>query len=705
MRTNILRAGKRRADRKRRTGRQAVRSRPRFEPLEARLALTAGLPLAVNDLLVTGVEQPLVLDGPGILANDVGGTAGDLSAHLFSGPQHGTLALSADGGLTYVPQPGFTGLDSFLYYAAEGSQESPLAAVTIRVDGPPPAPQAVDDVYTLAEDGRLDLGASDGVLANDQFLGSGAVAELVEGPAHGTLSLAETGGLVYQPVADFFGTDTFVYEAVTSSGQRSTATVTLHVTPVNDPPLAVNDQFTTPEGTPLSIAADQGLLANDSDRDGDPLTVQWVALPQHGTLVWQADGSLSYTPQDGFTGRDGFSYRISDGSVSSEVAAVTVVVTPQNQPPIAMNDELATDEDQPLVLPASGVLANDHDADGDLLSAVLVNPPRFGTLTLAADGGLVYTPAPDFFGIDGFSYLADDGTQTSAAAGVTIVVRPVADAPRAGADAYQTLAGQALVVDASGGVLANDLDPDGDPLALTLVQPPAHGTLSLAEDGSFIYTPEAGFLGRDQFVYEVSDGTHATAATAQIDVTSPENQRPEAVNDQFTLLAGSVLNVAAEGGLLRNDVDPEGQPLIASLFAPPLHGALTLTADGAFEYTPAPGFTGIDAFLYRVSDGSLDSALAAVTLYVLSAPAAPQPGAGQTQGPVGDPPWGGELATVTIASDQAEPEHATCQRLPGTGAWRGAQASDSESSESDQTSAEAYAAAVDAWLSAASSLV
>jgi len=705
MRTNILRADKCRADRRRRTGRQTVRTRPRFEPLEARLALTAGLPLAVNDLLTTGVEQPLVLEGPGILANDVGGIAGDLSAHLFSGPQHGTLELSADGALTYVPQPGFSGLDSFLYYVAEGSQESPLAAVTIRVDGPAPAPQAVDDVYTLAEDGRLDLGASDGVLANDQFLGSDAVAELVEGPAHGTLRLTESGGLVYQPAADFFGTDTFVYEAVTAGGQRSTATVTLHVTPVNDPPVAINDQFTTPEGTSLTIAADHGLLANDGDRDGDPLAVQWVALPQHGTLVWQPDGSLSYTPQDGFTGRDGFSYRVSDGSSGSEVAAVTVVVTPQNEPPVARNDELATDEDQPLVLTASGVLANDHDADGDLLSAVLVNPPRFGTLTLAADGGLVYTPGPDFFGMDGFSYLADDGTQTSAAAGVTIVVRPVADAPRAGADAYQTLAGQALVVDASGGVLANDLDPDGDPLALTLVQPPAHGTLSLAEDGSFIYTPEAGFIGRDQFVYEVSDGTHVATATAQIDVTSPENQRPEAVNDQFTLLAGSGLNVAAEGGLLRNDVDPEGQPLVASLFAPPLHGTLTLTADGAFEYTPAPGFTGIDAFLYRVSDGSLDSALAAVTLYVLAAPAAPQPGTGQAQGPVGDPPLGGALAAVTMASGQAEAEHATCHSLPQAGTSSVAHASDSESSNVDQDSAEAYAAAVDAWLSAAPSFV
>lgn len=702
MRTNLLRTEKGRAGRRRSAGRSTTRSCLRCEPLEARLALTAGLPLAVNDLLATGIDQPLVLGGPGVLANDVGASSAGLSAHLFSGPQHGTLALSADGGLTYVPEPGFRGLDSFLYYAADGTQQSLLAAVTIRVEESPPAPQAIDDVYTLAEDGTLDVGATGGVLANDEILGLDAVAELVQGPAHGTLTLAADGGLVYQPAPDFSGLDTFVYEAVTLDGQRTAATVTLNVTPVNDPPQAANDLFTTPAGQALVVGAAQGLLANDSDPDGDPLAVEWVSPPEHGTLVWQPDGSLSYTPQSGFEGRDGFRYRISDGSQTSTVAAVTVVVTPQNQRPIAVNDELATDEDQPLVLPAPGVLANDQDAEGDVLSAVLVNPPRFGTLTLATDGGLVYTPAPDFFGVDGFSYLADDGTQTSDAAGVTIVVRPVADAPRPGEDRYQTLAGQALVVDAASGVLVNDVDPDGDPLAVTLAQPPAHGTLSLAEDGSFVYTPDAGFVGRDQFVYQASDGVQAASATVQIDVNSPENRRPEAVNDQFTLLAGSILTIASEGGLLRNDFDPEGQPLAASLFAPPLHGTLNLTVDGAFEYTPAAGFSGVDAFLYRVGDGVLDSALAAVTLYVLPADSGPE--AGQPAAPSGGAWSAAELAAVPLASDQVVSEEAACHAAHGAGPSGAALTTNSSASAASQDSAgqdsaEALAAAVDALLS------
>jgi hypothetical protein len=679
------------------------------EPLEARLALTAGLPLAVNDLIATSVDQPLVLGGPGVLANDVAAASAGLSAHLFSGPQHGTLELSADGGLTYVPDPGYRGLDSFLYFAKDGTQQSLLAAVTIRVDEPPLAPQAVDDVYSLPEDGTLDLGATHGVLANDQFLGRGAVAELIQGPANGTLTLAANGGLVYQPAADFSGIDTFVYEAVTSEGQRTAATVTLHVTPVNDSPQAANDAFTTPAGHPLVVGAQQGLLANDRDSDGDALVVEWVALPEHGTLVWQPDGSLSYTPQPGFTGPDGFRYRLSDGTDVSNTAAVTIVVTPQNTAPLAVNDEWTTDEDHPLVLSAPGVLTNDQDADGDALSATLVNPPRFGTLTLAADGSLMYTPAPDFFGVDGFSYLASDGQDTSAAAGVTIVVQPVADAPRPGQDRYQTLAGQALVVDAAAGVLANDIDPDGETLALSLAQPPAHGTLSLAEDGSFVYTPEAGFVGRDQFVYQVSDGVQAASATVEIDVTSPENRRPEAVNDQFTLLAGSVLTIAPEGGLLRNDVDPEGQPLAASLFAPPLNGTLSLTADGAFEYTPAPGFSGVDAFLYRVSDGVLDSALAAVTLYVLPAPQTPQPGTSELGSSSGGTPSGEELAAATILSVPSPLEEAlqeaACHGPHSSGTSSVTAENSIATSAADEDSGQAFAAAVDALWSAGLSAV
>lgn len=695
MRMSFLRAGRGPIGSLARRSRRS-HSRLRLEQLEERLALTAGLPVAVNDFFSTGLDQALELAGPGVLAND-SSASGALSAGLFSGPRHGSLELREDGGLTYVPQPGFSGLDSFLYFAADGPQQSLLAAVTIRVEGPAPTPLAVDDVYTLAEDGSLDLGASDGVLANDQFLGSGAIAELVEQPIHGTLTLHENGGLHYQPAADFSGTDTFVYEAVTASGLRSRASVTLHVTPVNDPPVAVNDQFSTSAGTPLVIAAEQGLLANDSDLEGDPLTVELVTGPEHGTLDWLPDGSVHYTPQPGFAGQDGFSYRVSDGTDTSRVAAATILVTPvptaPNSLPAAVNDELATDEDQPLVLSAPGVLANDHDADGDPLSAVLVNPPRFGTLALAPDGSLVYTPSADFSGVDGFSYLAGDGQGTSAAAGVTIVVRPLADAPRPADDAYVATAGVPLVVEAAHGVLANDQDPDGDSLSLGLVDGPAHGTLQLADDGSFVYTPQEGFHGPDQFIYQVSDGSQEVTATVRIEVTAPQNQRPEAVNDQYTLRAGSTLQIGPEEGLLGNDLDPEGQPLTVSLFAPPLHGELDWSPDGTFRYTPAADFTGVDAFLYRVSDGQEDSALAAVTLYVLppaldssAATFAGDAQAGEAPGP--------ESATSLAAPDEGE-RHCPTGGLAATSSQ---ELSEMLSEEEDRGAS--FAAAVDTLLGA-----
>src|SRR5262249_6812095 len=154
-------------------------------------------------------------------------------------------------------------------------------------------------------------------------------------------------------------------------------------------PTAANDSFTTGEDTTLTVDAATGLLANDSDVDGDPLTPTITSQPLHGTVVLNPDGSFSYTPEANYNGLDGFSYLVSDGTDTSDVASATVVVTPANDLPVGVNDEYTTEEDTPLEIVAPGVLANDTDVDGDALSSILVNPPQHGTVTLGADGSLI----------------------------------------------------------------------------------------------------------------------------------------------------------------------------------------------------------------------------------------------------------------------------------------------------------------------------
>ncbi len=216
-----------------------------------------------------------------------------------------------------------------------------------------------------------------------------------------------------------------------------------------------------------------------------------------------------------------------------DVVVTEVTANPNNQAPIANSDSYTTDEDVLLSRDAlTGVLANDSDSDGDPIQAQLVSDVSSGQLSLAADGSFTYQPDPNFSGTDSFTYRASDGSATSNLATVTLTVQAVPDAPIANSDAYSTTPGTQLSLNAISGVLANDTDPDGDPLQAALLTDVANGTLSLSSDGSFDYQPDAGFQGIDTFTYEASDGVLTSpAATVSISV-SASNALPEFVTGQ-----------------------------------------------------------------------------------------------------------------------------------------------------------------------------
>ncbi len=301
----------------------------------------------------------------------------------------------------------------------------------------------------------------------------------------------------------------------------------------NDPPVAVDDSYTTDEDVTLSVAA-PGVLTNDSDPESDPITAVLGTGPANGTLTLNADGSFSYTPNANFNGSDSFTYFANDGTQNSLTAAtVTITVNAVNDAPVAVNDSYATDEDVALTVAAPGVLGNDTDADGDTLTAVLVpaSGPNNGTLTLNANGSFTYTPTADFNGSDGFSYAASDGTATSNAT-VTITVNAVNDAPVAVNDSFVTEEDTPLSV-AAPGVLGNDTDVEGSPLTAALVTGPANGALTLNATGAFTYTPNADFNGSDSFTYTASDGA-LSSNTATVTITvDPVNDAPVAVDATY----------------------------------------------------------------------------------------------------------------------------------------------------------------------------
>jgi hypothetical protein len=386
----------------------------------------------------------------------------------------------------------------------------------------------------------------------------------------------------------------------TSTPEIDDVTVGYSAIPANHPPAATGDNYSGTQDTTLTISA-PGVLANDTDADGDPLSAMLASAPAHGAVTFVANGSFTYTPVTGYFGPDSFTYTASDGKDASAPATITLTIAANGRAPITAGDSYVTNEDTALVIAAPGVLGNDLDPLGRALTAVLVRAPLHGTLTkFAANGSFRYKPDANYNGTDTFAYRAAAGVDQSIDTTVTMTVNAVNDAPAAAADIYRNDEGHTLDV-AAPGVLANDTDVDGSSLTAVLVTKPVHGKLTFRADGSFTYVPNSTWDGSDSFTYKASDGVKKSAVATVTITGLASNRGFVAQPDSYTTAPGVSLVVAAPGVLV-NDIDPDGESLTAVLGTPPAHGTLTLNADGSFEYVPAPGFSGVDTFIYRAMD-------------------------------------------------------------------------------------------------------
>jgi VCBS repeat-containing protein len=353
------------------------------------------------------------------------------------------------------------------------------------------------------------------------------------------------------------------------------------------------------------------LLANDSDPDGVlvPGSVQVTSNPANGTVVVDlATGTVTYVPAPNFSGLDTFVYQVCDDDGACDTAVVTIVVNPVNDAPLAVSDVYTTPEDITLDVTSPGVLSNDTDPDvGDTLTALVVSGPGAGLLTLNSDGSFIYQPDLNFYGVDTFTYQACDAAGACVPAQVTITVTSVNDPPVAIDDAASTAEDTLEVIP----VLANDSDVDGpDPLTIVAVSAPISGTVT-SNGLNLTYYPNLNFHGTDTFTYTISDGLLMASAVVTVSV-EPVNDAPVATDDDAYTLSG--LPVPAPG-VLSNDADPDGNPLIAILETGPVSGTLVLNTDGSFDYTPMDplNFSG-DSFTYRANDGVVDSNSATVTI-------------------------------------------------------------------------------------------
>ncbi len=477
------------------------------------------------------------------------------------------LTLNANGTFSYTHDGSENFSDSFTYEVSDAVGNTDTATVTITItpvnDN---TPVADNESFTVVEGGTateadLDIGTSlldgdtDIDLPNDTLTVN---TTPVVGPSFGVLTLNANGTFSYTHDGSENFSDSFTYQVSDAVGNTDTATVTITITPVNDnTPVADAESFTVVEGgtaTEADLDIGTSLLDGDTDIDlpNDTLTVNTTPIvgPSFGLLTLNANGTFSYTHDGSENFSDSFTYEVSDAVGNTDNATVNITITPVNDEEVlTVNNLLTLNEGATATIDDTLLQTNDVDNTPAQLVYTITGAPASGTVRLSGVATSSFTQADIDAGLvtyrhdggemtgDSFDFTVDDGAGTTSSGAFNISVTAVNDAPVANADSFSVDNDSTLVVN-SPGVLANDVDVDGDPLTVTLVTAPTNGSLTMAADGSFTYTPSASFSGTDTFVYTVSDGvTSSGPSTVSILVNATLAPPPPIIEE--TVITGS----------------------------------------------------------------------------------------------------------------------------------------------------------------------
>lgn len=557
-------------------------------------------PDAVNDTDTTNEDTPITLD---VLANDtdVDGDALTVTGATVPAAQ-GTVEIVGNQ-VVFTPAENFNGLATISYSISDGNGGTDTAIHEVDVLPVNDAPVAVDDIAQTEEDTSvvIDLIANDTDVDGDT-LTIGTVSVPAE---QGTVVDNGDGTVTFTPAPNYTGPAQITYTVVDGNGGEDVggATVNVFIEGVNDGPDAVNDAVTTAEDTPITIDA----LANDTDVEGDALTITGASVPAQQGSVEVVGNQLVFTPAPDFNGEATITYSITDGNGGTDTAEVAVTVTPVNDDPVAVDDVETTDEDQPITI---DLIANDTDVDGDPLSVGSVSvPPEQGSVVDNGDGTVTFTPAPDFNGPATITYTVIDGQGGEDEGQAVVSVGAINDGPVAVDDADTTPEDTPITVD----LTANDTDADGDALSVISATVPAEqGSLVNNGDGTVTFTPAPNFNGDATITYEISDGNGGTDIAVLVVTVTPVNDDPLAVDDAVTTAEDTSVEITP----LANDTDVDGDTLTVTQITQPANGEAVLNADGTITYTPDPDFSGEDTLTYTVSDGNGGTDTATVTITV-----------------------------------------------------------------------------------------
>ncbi len=516
------------------------------------------------------------------------------SALEFSVSGNSNVLVSIENGIaTISPTADWNGSETLTFTATDPSGESVSQTVNFTVA---PVADIVADKTTVVEDTPTIIK----VLGNDTFEGDDKVVSLDtnNGPANGTVSVNPDGSVTYTPNDNYHGADSFTY-IVTSGGVSESTTVNVDVTPVNDAPVAKDDIATTQEDTAVTI----DVLPNDSDVDGDKLSIQSASVPEAQGKVEIVDGKLVFTPAENFHGDAEITYTLTDGALTDQ-ATVNVTVNAVNDTPVVesnLADQTLAEDFTPYTIDLNTAFSDVDNVDGELTFSVSGNS---NVLVSIENGIATISPTADWNGSEILTFKATDPSGESISQTVNFTVAPVAD----------IVADKATVVEDTPTiikVLGNDTFEGGDQVvSLDTNNGPANGTVSVNPDGSVTYTPNDNYHGTDSFTYIVTSGGVSESTAVNVDVT-PVNDAPVAKDDIATTQEDTAVTIDA----LPNDTDADGDKLSIESASVPKEQGTVEVVDGKLVFTPAENFNGDAEITYTVTDGQLtDEAKVTVTV-------------------------------------------------------------------------------------------
>ncbi len=556
-------------------------------------------PVANADTATTNEDTQVTID---VLANDI-----DADGHSFSikpnsyTATQGSVSLVTDANgqkLQFIPNQDFHGIATINYqivdaYSAISGNDG---KVTVTVDSVNDKPVAVNDVFSIVEDSQAI--AINSVIANDSDVdGDNLTITSITGASKGSVNYsAHTGQYKYTPTANENGVDSLSYLISDGHGETALGSISISIASVNDTPVANAQSITTQEDTAIAVTL------SGSDVENSALSYTIVSGPVHGQLTGNGNAQ-SYLPNGNYNGGDSFTFKVNDGTIDSTIATVSINVTQQNDTPVANAQSISTQEDTAIAISLSG-----SDVENSALIYTIVNGPTHGQLT-GSGNTQTYQPSKDYNGTDSFTFKVNDGTVDSAVAIVSINVTQQNDTPVANAQSIATQEDTAIAITLSGS------DVESSTLTYTIVNGPVHGQLT-GNGNAQSYLPNGNYNGEDSFTFKVNDGTVDSAvAIVSINVTQ-QNDTPVANAQSIATQEDTAIAITLSGS------DVESSTLTYTIVNGPVHGQLTGNGN-AQSYLPNGNYNGEDSFTFKVNDGTIDSAIATVSINVTQVNDAP----------------------------------------------------------------------------------